>query len=80
MAAMKAMRAQCRAQEKLYPIATVLRPISQYFLEMPARENAALLEMLNQAQDSGDVGLLHANNARDSRGGFSLYVPEYLDR
>jgi phospholipase/carboxylesterase len=80
MAAMKAMRAQCRAQEKLYPIATVLRPISQYFLEMPARENTRLLELLNQEQDAGDVGLLHANNARDSRGGFSLYVPEYLDR
>ncbi len=79
MAAMKAMRAQCRAQEKLYPVATVLRPISQYFLELPARENTTLLERLNQ-ESEGDVGLLHANNARDTRGGFSLYIPEYLDR
>jgi phospholipase/carboxylesterase len=80
MAAMKAMRAQTRAQEKLYPVAGVLTPISQYFLEMPARENRDLIEKL--AQESGDpeTGVLHANNERGSRGGFSLYVPEYLDK
>ena len=80
MAAMKAMRAQCRAQENLYPVATVLRPISQYFLEMPARENQLLHDKLNAQDTAGEPGILHANNNRDSRGGFSLYVPEYLDR
>lgn len=78
-AAMKAMRAQCRAQEKLYPVATVLKPISQYFLEMSQRDNAELLEKLNQERSDTEAGLLHANNDRQTRGGFSLYIPEYLD-
>jgi phospholipase/carboxylesterase len=79
MAAMKAMRAQCRAQENLYPIANTLKPISQYFLEMPKREDAGLLEKLNQGQPNEQLGILNAQNQRDSRGGFSLYVPEYAD-
>ena len=79
-AAMKAIRANTRAQEKLYPVATVLKPISQYFLEKPQRDNQKLLDMLNKDQPSEEVGLLHANNDRQSRGGFSVYVPEYLDK
>lgn len=77
-AAMKASRAQCRAQEKLYPVATVLKPISQYFLEASQRENGELLEKLQQEHD-GEAGLLSANNDRKARGGYSLYIPEYLD-
>ncbi len=72
MAAMKAMRAQCRAQEQLYPIASVLRPISQYFLERDARENVALLESLNQDKDGREVGILSTNSDRKTRGGFCL--------
>ena len=79
-AAMKAMRAQCRAQEKLYPVATVLKPISQYFLEIEQRENQQLLERLNQERPGEEVGLLNANNDRQMRGGFSLYIPEYIDK
>ncbi len=79
-AAMKATRANTRAQEKLYPVATVLKPISQYFLEAPQRDNQELLNMLNEDRSSEEVGLLHANNDRQSRGGFSLYIPEYLDK
>lgn len=79
MAAMKAMRANVRAQENLYPIATVLRPICQYFLELPKREDNALIEKLCEDHGDDSVGVLHANNARETRGGFSLYVPEYLD-
>ena len=78
-AAMKAMRAQCRAQEKLYPIANVLKPISQYFLEHSARTNEALLEQLNVDRPDEQVGLLNANHDRESRGGFSLYAPEYIN-
>lgn len=80
MAAMRAMRAQTRAQEKLYPVANILKPISQYFLELPARENANLLERLNEDHEGEQVGVMHAANDRDTRGGFSLYVPEYLDK
>ena len=79
MAAMKAMRAQCRAQENLYPTASILSPISQYFLELPRRQDTALLESLNQDRPGQKVGILNAANDRDNRGGFSLYVPEYPD-
>ncbi len=79
MAAMKAMRAQCRAQEMLYPVASVLTPISQYFLELPKRDNKALLESFLEEREGQRVGILNAANDRDARGGFNLYVPEYLD-
>ena len=79
-ARMKAMRAQSRAQEKLYPLAGILKPVSQYFLEAPMRENTGLLDLLNRDSTEGQAGLMHAANDRASRGGFSLYVPEYLDR
>ena len=78
-AAMKAMRAHVRAQENLYPVAGVLRPICQYFLELPKREDSALIAALSQDPVTEGLGVLHANNDRQSRGGFSLYVPEYLD-
>ncbi|MCZ6503049.1 MAG: hypothetical protein O6945_11100, partial [Gammaproteobacteria bacterium] len=42
-ATMKAMRAQCRAQELIYPLAGILKPVSQYFLEHDARQNKQLL-------------------------------------
>ncbi len=78
-AAMKAMRAHCRAQEFIYPLANVLTPVSQYFLEKSARENKDLLYKLNQDRPGQPVGLLNAENDRDCRGGFTLYIPEYLD-
>lgn len=79
-ATMKAMRAICRAQEFVYPLANVFTPINQYFLEAPARENAALLESLNQDRAGQRVGILNAENDRGNRGGFSLYIPEYIDK
>lgn len=73
---MQAMRAHCRAQEFLYPLNTVLSPVSRYFLEREARDNQQLLASLQNAGDIPDVGIMNAGNARDSRGGFTLYVPE----
>ncbi|MCB1692421.1 MAG: hypothetical protein KDI19_06615 [Pseudomonadales bacterium] len=75
---MQAMRAQCRAQEFAYPLAAVLSPVSKYFLEHPARDNAGLLDSFARAADTDQTGLMHADNARDKRGGFTLYVPENL--
>ncbi|MBT5702268.1 MAG: phospholipase [Gammaproteobacteria bacterium] len=79
LAAMKAMRAQTRAQETLYPTANILTPISQYFLELSQRDNQGLLEKLNVDRPGEKIGILNAENERDTRGGFSLYIPEYLD-
>ncbi len=80
MATLKAMRAQCRAQETIYPIANILTPVSQYFLERDARENANLLARLNIDRPGEQLGILNADNERNSRGGFTLYIPEYLNK
>lgn len=80
IATMRAMRAQCRAQELIYPLASILTPINQYFLEPEARVNQHLLDALNQDRPDQNVGLLNAKNDRDNRGGFTLYIPEYLNK
>jgi phospholipase/carboxylesterase len=75
----RAMRRSARAAEALYPLAALLPPISQYFLEESARGDAALETRLSEVPGSGDgenIGVIHAKNDRGARGGFSLYVPE----
>ena len=80
IAAYRALRRAPRAQEALYPLSRALRPVSQFFLEDSARDDEALLSRLKDAQATAtDVGPMHADNAYDSRGGFSVYVPEYYD-
>ena len=74
---MRAMRSHYRAQEMMYPLAAAMRPVNQYFLELPIRNDSELLARFTQENDRG--GIMHADNDRDSRGGFSLYVPEYAD-
>jgi phospholipase/carboxylesterase len=76
--ARRAARRLARASEAIYPIASMLPPISQYFLEDNVREDAALEARL-MAGDSDNFGVLHANNDRGVRGGFSVYVPESYD-
>lgn len=78
-ALMKAMRAQCRAQEYVFGLTSVLTPVSQYFLEVEARENRTLLEALQAGAGRENTGLMSARNERETRGGFSLYIPEHLD-
>lgn len=75
---MQAMRAQCRAQETIYPLCPVMTPVSRYFLEPDARANTALLQQLNEGASRQGVGLQNAYNERDKRGGFTLYIPENL--
>ena len=78
----RALRRAARAQEALYPLAPVLEPVSRFFLEPGRRGDAALVARLREAalRDDGlRVGLLHAQNERGDRGGFSLYVPEASD-
>jgi phospholipase/carboxylesterase len=78
----RALRRAARAQEALYPLAPVLEPVSRFFLEPSRRGDAALVARLREAalRDDGlRVGVLHAKNEREDRGGFSLYVPEASD-
>jgi phospholipase/carboxylesterase len=77
LGAYRAMRHASRAIEALYPVASVLPTVSQYFLEPAARGDAALLERLRRP--GPDTGVMHSANETGMRGGFSVYVPEYHD-
>jgi phospholipase/carboxylesterase len=75
VAVFRALRHVPRAQEALYPLAAQLPPVSSFFLDPDLREDAALLARL--AEHKADTGIFHDHNEPGSRGGFSLYVPEY---
>lgn len=78
--AYRAMGSATRAVEALYPVAFMLPPVNRFYLCEAQREDTALQERLLQSDSSReDLGVLHAGNAEDQRGGFSLYVPEYHD-
>lgn len=74
-AVFKAFRYGPRAQEALYPLVAKLPPVSQFFLDASLREDTDLLERL--AVPAENTGVIHHDNEPGSRGGFSLYVPEY---
>jgi phospholipase/carboxylesterase len=78
----RAVRRFSSVQEALYPLAPALSPVSRWFLEPDRRADDALVGRLQEAalrEDEMRVGVLHADNERGSRGGFSLYVPELAD-
>jgi phospholipase/carboxylesterase len=79
IAAFRALRHLSKAQEALYPLAHDLPPVSRFFLDPSRREDGDLLRRLAKAEPSKDTGVLHYDTAPDSRGGFSVYVPEYYD-
>ena len=79
----RALRPFARIQEALYPLAPAFTAVSRWFLELARRADDALVESVRLgAMRDGEprVGVLHASNERDARGGFSLYVPEQWDR
>jgi len=74
-AAFRALRYVPRAQEALYPLAQRFPPVSSFFLDPAVREDTDLASRL--ASPADNAGITHDNDEQDSRGGFSLYVPEY---
>jgi phospholipase/carboxylesterase len=76
VAVFRALRYAPRAQEALYPLAQRFPPVSSFFLDPASRENSDLLARLAQPANA-DTGIVHDHNEPGSRGGFSLYVPEY---
>jgi phospholipase/carboxylesterase len=78
----RALRRFSRVQEALYPLAPVLDAVSRWFLEAGRRDDEPLIERLRAGamrEEGLRVGVLHAQNERNARGGFSLYVPESWD-
>jgi phospholipase/carboxylesterase len=78
----RALRRFPRVQETLYPLSMAFEPVSRWFLDPAHRDDVALLERLRAGalrRDDVRVGVMHAANERDARGGFSVYVPEWWD-
>ena len=79
-AAYRAMGQRTRAVAALYPLAPALAPVNRYFVDREQRGDEALLAALAGADGGRDnVGVMHHENGRNQRGGWSLYVPESYD-
>src|SRR5882757_6610147 len=76
VAVFRALRYAPRAQEALYPLAAKFPPVSSFFVDPSLREDADLEARLATPARK-DTGIIHDHNEPGSRGGFSLYVPEY---
>jgi phospholipase/carboxylesterase len=74
--AYRALRHVPRAMEALYALAPRLPPVSAFFLDATVREDADLRTKL-EVTPGANTGVAHFDNEPGSRGGFSLYVPEY---
>ena len=58
----------------------MLPPVSRFYLNPDQRDDETLLARLMGADaDRENVGVMHANNGPQERGGFSMYVPEYYE-
>jgi phospholipase/carboxylesterase len=79
LAVFRALRHFPRAQEALYPLVTKFPPVSSYFLNPDSRDDSALLAQLTNPAGE-NTGIIHDHNEPGSRGGFSIYVPEYYTR
>lgn len=73
-------RRGCRALEALYPLRSVLPPLGRHFVEPPWHDRLAALDPDPEPAFGAGVGMHRAGagDALDDRGGFSLYVPEWL--
>jgi phospholipase/carboxylesterase len=76
IAVLRALRHVPRAKEALYPLAATLPPVSSFFVDPDLREDAKVLKRLTQPPHE-NTGIVHDHNEPGSRGGFSVYVPEY---
>jgi len=76
VALFRALRHVPRALEALYPLAVQFPPVSSFFLNAAGREDENLLARL-EAGAGEHTGIFHDHNEPGSRGGFSVYVPEY---
>lgn len=76
-AARRALRCGPRAQEALYSLTARFPPVSNFFVNPDMRHDADLLARLDRPARDGETGIIHVDNEPGSRGGFSIYVPEY---
>jgi phospholipase/carboxylesterase len=74
--AFRALRQLPQAEEALYPLAAKFPPVSSFFLNPEVCDDEDLLARV-AVPATETTGIIHDHNEPKSRGGFSLYVPEY---
>ena len=79
VAVFRALRHSPRALEALYPLAEKFPPVSDFFLDPSLLEDDGFKSRFDRPA-AKDSGVFHHDNEPGSRGGFSLYVPEYYTR
>ena len=67
------MRAHCQAQDLLYPLRRVLRPVGQYFAEPEVRDH---LDRLEPDANPEPVGVFHVGPAEVGEGGCGRDRPD----
>lgn len=77
VAASRALRIVTLALETLYPLTQQLPALDRFFLE-PGDDASS--RMPPPRAPSGPRGVMHVDNGREQRGGYSLYVPEDFDQ
>ena len=75
-AAFRAFRYLPRAKEALHPLAGAVTAINRFFLEPSLRDDADAVRR-TAAPPRDATGVMHVDNEPGSRGGYSLYVPEF---
>jgi phospholipase/carboxylesterase len=75
-AVFRALRYLPRAKEALYPLAAAFPAINRFFLDPAQRDDDDVLARFGAPAHEG-AGVMHVGNEPGSRGGYSLYVPEY---
>ena len=73
MRILAASRAICRAKEALFPCATLLAPIHEFFLDPDMRRQRPLTEANRASFEHCQV--IHQTHDRETRGGYSAFVP-----
>ncbi|MBR0683581.1 phospholipase [Roseomonas eburnea] len=76
-AAFRAVRSYAPACEALYPLAAFLTPVGRFFLTEHARDDTALIASLAARPGQDGTGTMAIGGPPGTRGGASLYVPEY---
>jgi phospholipase/carboxylesterase len=71
-----ALRYLPRALEALYPPASHDPVVNSFYLDPSVRGDAAATARAMRKPCDGETGVMHFDNERGSRGGYSLYVPE----
>ena len=73
---LESMRSHAIAQETLFGLRRALSPVDRFFLDGPRQEQGGEFERSDPGAEVAPGGLFQANNDRNSRGGFSLWIPE----